>query len=68
MDLVETEPFKSVGTRHTGRVLPDYTKTPFTDEYWAEYVKTLTNTYHPCGTCRMGRISDPTAVVDANLR
>ncbi|SMR83208.1 choline dehydrogenase [Aliiroseovarius halocynthiae] len=24
--------------------------------------------YHPCGTCRMGRADDPTAVVDPDLR
>jgi choline dehydrogenase len=24
--------------------------------------------YHPCGTCKMGRDDDPTAVVDSNLR
>ncbi|MBV4473316.1 choline dehydrogenase [Pseudomonas botevensis] len=24
--------------------------------------------YHPCGTCKMGRIDDPTAVVDSQLR
>jgi choline dehydrogenase-like flavoprotein len=31
----------------------------------ASVVKTV---YHPCGTCKMGPASDPTAVVDAKLR
>ncbi|KAJ8315154.1 hypothetical protein KUTeg_007304 [Tegillarca granosa] len=39
------------------------------DKYWECIVRTLgTSGYHPCGTCRMGAVSDPTAVVDPELR
>ncbi|XP_064606186.1 uncharacterized GMC-type oxidoreductase Mb1310-like [Liolophura sinensis] len=69
LSLTDTKPFRSVGARWTGRVLPGYQKTPFTDEYWEEVIRTLTHyTYHPAGTCKMGRPDDPTAVVDPKLR
>lgn len=42
---------------------------PDTDEGWEEFVRNNTNgAYHHAGTCRMGRASDPEAVVDSSLR
>lgn len=39
------------------------------DDYWACITKHLAYTvYHPAGTCKMGRLDDPTAVVDPQLR
>ena len=39
------------------------------DEELAGYVReTATTGYHPAGTCKMGRASDPQAVVDPSLR
>lgn len=40
-----------------------------TDEYWGCMVRQKIHTiYHPAGTCKMGRVGDPTAVVDPQLR
>ncbi len=40
-----------------------------TDEQWASYIRQRADTiYHPVGTCKMGAISDPMAVVDPQLR
>jgi len=40
-----------------------------TDEYWQEYIKRVGMVvYHPVGTCKMGRVDDPTSVVDPELR
>lgn len=39
------------------------------DEYWQCYIRHLSITiYHPVGTCKMGSINDPLAVVDPHLR
>lgn len=41
----------------------------WSDEYLACVARTYTATiYHPVGTCKMGAASDPTAVVDPELR
>lgn len=40
-----------------------------TDSALSEYARRTSNTvYHPAGTCRMGRVDDPLAVVDPDLR
>jgi choline dehydrogenase len=40
-----------------------------TDEQWEAYVRAGTFAmYHPVGTCRMGAVTDPEAVVDSLLR
>jgi choline dehydrogenase len=40
-----------------------------TDEQWEAYVRAgAFAMYHPVGTCRMGDVGDPGAVVDAQLR
>jgi len=35
------------------------------DEFIAQHAESA---YHPCGTCKMGRVDDPDAVVDAECR
>jgi len=40
-----------------------------TDKYWSQYIKRYAGSmYHPTGTCKMGALSDPMAVVDPSLR
>ena len=39
------------------------------DDYWRCHIRHMTLTiYHPVGTCKMGRTTDPTTVVDPRLR
>ena len=39
------------------------------DEFWHCHIRRMTLTiYHPVGTCKMGRPSDPTTVVDPRLK
>uniref|UniRef100_A0A0B7BD54 IBB domain-containing protein n=1 Tax=Arion vulgaris TaxID=1028688 RepID=A0A0B7BD54_9EUPU len=39
------------------------------DSYWECMVRQKIHTiYHPAGTCKMGKVGDPTAVVDPQLR
>ncbi|XP_047482456.1 glucose dehydrogenase [FAD, quinone]-like [Penaeus chinensis] len=39
------------------------------DDYWACYVRHMASSFwHPAGTCKMGPVSDPNAVVDHKLR
>jgi len=40
-----------------------------TDEQLDEYIRgAVESAYHPCGTCRMGSVTDPEAVVDTDCR
>lgn len=63
LDIMHAKPFD--GFR--GKTL-----TPFERDDPAQIEQMLRDTcdteYHPCGTCRMGPDSDPSAVVDAQLR
>ena len=39
------------------------------DDEWLSYIRETAETvYHPSGTCRMGRASDPLAVLTPDLR
>ncbi|XP_029732237.2 glucose dehydrogenase [FAD, quinone] [Aedes albopictus] len=64
------KPFIDIGVEQYTRKLPGCEKFEFnSDEYWRCYAQTLTGTYyHYVGTCKMGPVSDPEAVVDARLR
>ncbi|XP_064596454.1 L-sorbose 1-dehydrogenase-like [Liolophura sinensis] len=69
MQLGKTKAYSSLGPTFHNRILPGYRGTPYTDEYWEEYVRSLTQTvYHVVGTCRMGRADDPRTVTDPQLR
>jgi len=42
---------------------------PFSDEYFECFLRHWSHTiYHPAGTCKMGPVSDPMAVVDSVLK
>ena len=62
--LYEHEDFKSA-------VLEDCNPAPLPTKKseWVDYVRNYSNvSYHPAGTCKMGREEDPYAVVDSQLR
>jgi choline dehydrogenase len=58
--LAETEPLRP----YYGKLL-----SPTPDEDWGDYARRTYDSYHHgVGTCRMGRGTDPNAVVDERLR
>ena len=65
-----TDMFKMLGAQPTDRQVQECTKYGFfTDDYIECHIRHVTLTaYHPCGTCKMGKVSDPTTVVDPQLR
>ncbi|GLH15728.1 Neither inactivation nor afterpotential protein G [Gryllus bimaculatus] len=70
--MMKTQPFQDLGARlHLPHLNECKHSTPhFEDDAYLEcLVRTAAITgYHPAGTCKMGRTSDPTTVVDSFLR
>ncbi|GBP87853.1 Glucose dehydrogenase [Eumeta japonica] len=68
--LSETEPFQRLGAKLHRADYPACRGLVFdSDAYWECAIRTLTATlHHQIGTCRMGPVSDPAAVVDPELR
>lgn len=69
--LMNTKVFKQLGATLTRRDFPGICdKVKFdTDEYWECLIRHFSVTvYHPVSTCRMGAVTDPSAVVDPELR
>ncbi|ODN00431.1 Protein PTCD3, mitochondrial [Orchesella cincta] len=67
----ETKSFQRINASFTSRPFPGCENYKLkTDEYYECYARHVGMTlYHHCGTCKMGKgDSDPTAVVDSNLR
>jgi len=70
IELSKTEPFAVYGTKiHEARI-PGCRKFKFgTDDYWRCAIRHLPSMMnHEIGTCKMGPSTDPTAVVDPQLR
>ncbi|XP_003745578.1 glucose dehydrogenase [FAD, quinone] [Galendromus occidentalis] len=70
MELIKTPPFRRYGTTLWDIPFPECKGYElYSDEYLACVARTYTSTlYHPVGTCKMGAVNDPTAVVDPRLR
>ncbi|KAE8747712.1 Glucose dehdrogenase acceptor-like [Frankliniella occidentalis] len=62
--------FQRFGSRPLTTPMPGCRQHTFdTDAYWECAIRHFTFTiYHPTGTCKMGPLSDPDAVVDPRLR
>ncbi|XP_071114572.1 glucose dehydrogenase [FAD, quinone]-like [Haliotis cracherodii] len=68
--LHQTKAYKEIGAKLDDTPFPTCTTMQYdTDAYWECYVRALATTgNHGTGTCRMGSPSDPTTVLDPNLR
>lgn len=68
--LIETKPFKALGAELQHFKIPGCAKFAFRSRrYWRCLIKYMTvSVYHPVGTCKMGPVTDPGAVVDPELR
>ncbi|KAK7111158.1 glucose dehydrogenase [FAD, quinone]-like [Littorina saxatilis] len=69
--LIQTPTLRKLGAELVDKPLPSCVAKHgyMTDEYWRCLIRfSLFTTYHPVGTCRMGGVNDPTAVVDSQLR
>jgi choline dehydrogenase len=69
-NLSNTKVFKYAGVSVDTTPLPNCAHVDFgTDDYWACLARNDTYTgFHCSGTCKMGPDSDPTAVLDSQLR
>jgi choline dehydrogenase len=70
LELGEKKAFKKFGSKLHAIPVPGCTHFEFgSDDYWRCVIKHLTfSIYHLSGTCKMGPITDPQAVVDPRLR
>lgn len=70
LKFAETEPFKNAGGKFLKVNLKECDEFEmYSDDYLKCYIRYMSNhAYHPTGTAKMGNDSDPTAVVDSQLR
>lgn len=69
-NLISTPAMKSVSASLLKFDIPECDPIPYQSEaYWKCHLKYFTGSlWHPSGTCKMGPISDPSAVVDPTLK
>ena len=70
MQLGQTEAFQRIGARLSPRNMPGCERDEvYSEEYLEKFVRSNTlSGNHSSGTCKMGALSDGTAVVDSNLK
>ncbi|XP_069103977.1 glucose dehydrogenase [FAD, quinone]-like isoform X2 [Argopecten irradians] len=68
--LLKSDAMKKLGASFRRTDIPACDeKIPDSDDYWECLIRNLATTvYHPASTCKMGAASDPTTVVDPQLR
>lgn len=68
--LSKTEALQKLNSRYYDKKIPGCESYKmYTDEYWECYVRSYTFTLvHNGGTVKMGRVNDPTTVLDPRLR
>lgn len=68
--LIDTPPFRKYGAKLHSKKFPNCKQFEFnSDDYWECALRALTATlHHQIATCKMGPPTDPTAVVDPELR
>jgi len=68
--MLKTDPMKSLDAKLLDTPLPGCAQHEFdSDAYWKCSARQISFTiYHLSGTCKMGPVGDPTAVVDPRLR
>ena len=68
--LANSSAFEVFNSRGVEAVVSLASPHPYdSDEFWEQYIRhTPLTIYHPAGTCRMGGLDDPEAVVDPRLR
>jgi choline dehydrogenase len=69
-EFLDTSAMRSAGAKLFRFDLPDCAETYGSANYWKNcYIPKFTGTqFHPSGTCKMGKTSDPDAVVDPMLK
>lgn len=70
LQMIETAPFKKIGTKLHDIPLPSCAMHQFSsDDYWRCAIRTFcVSLHHQVGTCKMGSSDNPTAVVSPELK
>ena len=68
--LMQTPTFQSLGAKFEDTKISPCSEHQFrSDAYWDCFIRHIaTTSYHPCCTVKMGAVSNPSAVVDQELR
>ena len=68
--IMKTPTFQSMGVKMEDTKISFCSNHPFrSDAYWECFIRHMaTTSYHPCCTVKMGSVSNPSAVVDPQLR